>query len=169
MAEFTKEDFDSVKKEDYVEDEFGLALKGYLLARAVFYCVSTFMVLGALLALILGATTMGDLVSNATGFNSTSSYITGSSFGGLQICMFVQAFVTVASLVCVVLLYVKRAKLYAFIDLGLFVVLAAVMFIMGTPDLLFNGSAWWLYFVLNPIFSFAALFGGKHFAYMPML
>ena len=28
MAEFTKEEFDKVKAEDYVEDEFGLVLKG---------------------------------------------------------------------------------------------------------------------------------------------
>lgn len=167
MADFTKDDFDRVKGEDYVEDEFGLALKGYLIVRAVFYCIGTFMVLGALVALILGATSIGDLVSNATGLNATSPVL-NNNFDGLQICMFVQAFYTIASLVCVVLLYLKRAKLYAFIDLALFIVFVAVFFIMGSMELLSNGSAWWVYFVLNPIFSFAALFGGKHFAYMPM-
>ena len=55
-----------------------------------------------------------------------------------------------------------------FIDLGLFVLLAAVFFIMGSFDILFNGSAWLLYFLLNPVISFVALFVGKHFDYMPM-
>ena len=167
MAEFTKEEFDKVKAEDYVEDEFGLVLKCYLLVRAVFYCIGTFMVLGALLALVLGATDLNDLVSNATGFNATSS-ILDNNFNGLQLCMYVQAIYTVASLVCVVMTYIKRTKIFAFIDLGLFVVFVATFFILGSMELLSNGSAWWLYFVLNPIFSFAGLIGGKHFAYMPM-
>ena len=169
MAELTKEDSGFTPRGgEFVEDEFGLVLKGYLLVRIAFYCIGTFMVLGAVLALILGATDLNDLVSNATGFNATSS-ILDDNFGGLQICMFVQAIYTVASLVCVVLLYLKRSRLYAFIDIGLFVVFVAVFFIMGSFELLTNGSAWWLYFVFNPIFSFAGLFGGKHFAYMPMM
>lgn len=167
MAEFTKDEFDKVKDEDYIEDEFGLGLKGYLLVRAAFYCIGTFMTLGAILALLLGATSIGDLVSNATGFNATSS-ILNNNFDGLQLCMFVQAFYTIASLVCVALLYIKRAKLYAFIDIGLFVVFVAIFFIFGSFELLSNGSAWWLYFLFNPIFSFIALFAGKHFPYMPM-
>lgn len=167
MAEFTKEDFDAVKEEQYVEDEFGLALKGYLIVRAVFYCIGTFMVLGALLALILGATSINDLVSNATGLNATSPTL-NDNFSGLQLCMYVQAFYTIASLVCVVLLYVKRTKLFAFIDLGLFVVFAAMFFIMGSMELLSNGSTWLVYFLLNPVISFVALIVGKHFPYMPL-
>ena len=167
MAEFTKDDFDRVKAEDYVEDEFGLALKGYLLVRIIFYAVGIFMILGAVVALLFGATTINDLVSNATGLNSQSPVL-NDNFSGLQLCMFVQAIYTIAAAVVTALLYIKRAKIYAFIDLGLFVVFAAVFFIMGSFELLSNGSAWILYFLLNPIFSFAALFVGKHFDYMPM-
>ena len=166
MAEFTKEDFDNVKEEKYVEDDFGLGLKGYLIVRAVFYAIGTFMVLGALLAVALGATDLNDLVSNATGFNATSDVL-NDKFGGLQICMFAQAFYTIASLVCVVMTYIKRTKLFVFIDLGLFVVFVAVFFIMGDPQLLGNGSAWWVYFLLNPIFSFVGMIIGKHLPYMP--
>ena len=121
----------------------------------------------ALLALVCGATTFNDLVSNATALSSNSPVL-DDNFGGLQICMIVQAVVTIGSLVSVVMLYIKRTKLFAFIDLALFVVLVAVFFIMGSMDLLSNGSAWILYFLLNPIWSFIALFAGKHFQYMPM-
>ncbi len=168
MAEFTKEDFDIVKEEQYVEDEFGLGLKGYLIVRAAFYCIGTFMILGAVMALIFGATTLTDLVSNATGFNSTNS-ILDNNFNGLQLCMFVQAFYTIASLVCVVLTYIKRTKLFVFIDLGLFVLFVAAFIIFGSFELLSNGSAWWLYFAFNPIFSFLGIVIGKHFPYMPMM
>lgn len=168
MAEFTKEDFDVVKEEQYVEDEFGLALKGYLIVRAAFYCIGTFMVLGALLALIFGATTLNDLVSNATGLNATNATL-NDNFNGLQICMFVQAFYTIASLVCVVLTYIKRTRLFVFIDLGLFALFVIAFFIFGSFDLLSNGSAWLLYFIFNPVFSFLGLIVGKHFPYMPMM
>jgi hypothetical protein len=152
----------------YVEDEFGLALKGYLIVRIVFYTIGVFMILGALIALIFGATTLNDLVSNATGLNSTNKTL-NDCFNGLQLCMYVQAFYTIASAVTVTLLYIKRSKLFAFIDIGLFIVFTVMFFIMGSMDLLTNGSAWLLYFLLNPIWSFIALFGGKHFAYMPMM
>ncbi len=168
MAEFTKEDFDVVKEEQYVEDEFGLGLKGYLILRAAFYCIGTFMVLGALLALIFGATTLNDLVSNATGLNATNATL-NDNFNGLQICMFVQAFYTIASLVCVVLTYIKRTRLFVFIDLGLFALFVIAFFIFGSFDLLSNGSAWLLYFIFNPVFSFLGLIVGKHFPYMPMM
>ncbi len=170
MAEFTKEDFDRVKAEDYVEDEFGLGMKGYLLARAVFYAVGTFAILGAVFALLFGATTLNDLVSNATALNSSSQLITDTGlFNGLKICMFAQAVYTVGSLVCAAMLYFKRAKIYAFIDLGIFVAFVAVFVVFGSFDILFNGSAWLLYLLINPIWSFIGLFGGKHFAYMPMI
>ena len=152
----------------YVEDEFGLALKGYLIVRIVFSTIGVFMILGALIALIFGATTLNDLVSNATALNSTNKTL-NDCFSGLQICMYVQAFYTIASAVTVTLLYIKRSKLFAFIDIGLFVLFTVVFFIMGSTELLTNGSAWLLYFLLNPIWSFIALFGGKHFAYMPMM
>lgn len=167
MAENTAE-MEAPRGGAFVEDEFGLALKGYLILRIVFYAIGTFMVLGALIALIFGATTLNDLVSNATALNSTNKTL-NDCFSGLQICMYVQAFYTIASAVTVTLLYIKRSKLFVFIDLGLFVIFAAVFFIMGSMELLTNGSAWLLYFLFNPIWSFIALFGGKHFAYMPMM
>ncbi len=167
MSELAMQDFEQVKEEDYMEDEFGIALKGYLIVRIVFYLIGTFAVLGGILAFALGATTLNDLVSNATALNAKSELL-NSAFDGLQICMFVQAFYTVASLVCVTLFYIKRTKLFAFIDVGLFVILVAVFVVFGAFDLLFNGSAWMLYMLLNPLFSFAALFIGKHFNYMPM-
>lgn len=168
MAELTKEELDRGRDMDYTEDEFGIGLKGYLLVRICFYLIGTFMVLGALLALVFGATTFNDLVSNATAL-SANSPILNDNFTGLQICMIVQAIVTIGSLVSVTMLYIKRTRLFAFIDLGLFAVLVAVFFIMGSMDILTNGSAWLLYFLLNPIWSFIALFAGKHFRYMPMM
>ena len=175
MAELTKEEFDQVRDEDYVEDEFGLGLKGYLIVRAVLYCIGTFMVLGGILALLTGTITINDLVSNSTGLKAASSVL-NDNFNGLQICMFVQSFYVIASLVVVVLFYIKRTKLFAFIDLGLFVLFAAVFFIMGSFELLnppistwsFGAVSWPLLFLLNPVFSFIALFVGKHFPYMPM-
>ena len=161
------EDFERVKQEDYVEDEFGIALKGYIGLRAIFYLLCTFAVLGAAVALLFGATTINDLVSNATGFDVTTDYITGSAFGGLKTLMFIQAGYTIAALAVTVLFYIKRNKLFAFIDIGLFVVFAALFFVFGTFDL-FKSGVWVLYFLLNPIWSFIALFAGKHFAYMPM-
>ncbi len=166
--EEVKGDFEQVKEEQYMEDEFGLALKGYLVLRAVFYLIGTFAVLGAILAVAIGATTVNDLVSSATALNAKDPLL-NEVFDGLQLCMYVQAFYTVASLVCVVLLYIKRTKLFAIIDLALFVVFAAVFVIFGSFTLLTNGSAWMLYFILNPLFSFIALFAGKHFSYMPMI
>ena len=175
MAELTKEELDQMNGDEYVEDEFGLGLKGYLLVRAVLYCIAVFMVLGGLLALVTGATTINDLVSNSTGLKATSNVL-NDNFSGLQICMFAQAFYVIASLVVVVLFYIKRTKLFAFIDVGLFILYAAVFFIMGSFDLLappintwsFGAVSWPLLFLLNPIFSFIALFVGKHFPYMPM-
>ncbi len=172
-AEFNKEEFDSVKTESYAEDEFGIGLKTYLVVRFVFYTIGIFMILGALLALILGATTLNDLVSNATALVSTSP-ILDENFTGFQICMFIQAAYTILSAVCVALLYIKRTRLYAFIDIGLFVIFALVFVIMGTFDIMTtNGglgfTAWPLYFLLNPIWSFIALFAGDHFKYMPMI
>ena len=161
-------DFDAPRGGEFIEDEFGLALKGYLIVRIIFYCIGVFMILGALIDLIFGATTLNDLVSNATGFAATNADL-NNNFNGLQMCMYIQAFYTIASAVVVTLFYLKRNRLFAFIDLGLFVVFAVCFFIFGSISVLGNGSAWLLYFLLNPIWSFIALFGGKHFAYMPMM
>lgn len=164
MAELTKEINAPANETEYYEDEFGLSLKIYLGARFIFYVIGIFMISGALLCVGTGLTYFDDLVSNATGYSATSVDL---NFGGYQICMFVQAAYTILSAVTVALLYIKRSKLFAFIDLGLFVVLFAAMFAMGAADLLTNGSAWAIYLVLNPIISFIALFAGKHFKYMP--
>lgn len=164
MAELTKEINAPANETEYYEDEFGLSLKIYLGARFIFYVIGVFMILGALLCVGTGLTYFDDLVSNATGYSATN---VDFNFGGYQICMFVQAAYTILSAVTVALLYIKRSKLFAFIDLGLFVVLFAAMFAMGAADLLTNGSAWVIYLVLNPVISFIALFAGKHFKYMP--
>ena len=164
MAELTKEITAPAGEADYYEDEFGLSLKIYLGARFIFYVIGIFMILGALLCVAVGITNLDDLVSSATGYSATSVDV---NFSGYQICMYVQAAYTILSAAAVALLYIKRSKLFAFIDLGLFVVLFAAMFAMGAADLLTNGSAWAVYLVLNPVISFIALFAGKHFKYMP--
>lgn len=170
-AEFNKEEFDSVKTEMYAEDEFGMALKGYLVVRFLFYVIGIFTILGAVLAAVLGATTINDLVSNATGLEASHPLLGDDTFMNVQICMFVQAAYTILSAACVALLYIKRTKIYAFIDLGLFVIFLLVFIILGSPDFLTTAdggmTAWPLYLLLNPIFSFAALFVGDHFKYMP--
>ena len=165
MAENVNEALEVMNNEDYIEDEFGLGLKLYLGVRFVFYIIGIIAILGAVLCVLLGLTNMDNLVSNATGYSATAVDL---NFGGYQICMFVQAAYTILSAVIVALLYIKRTKLFAFIDLGLFVVLLGAMFAMGAPDLLFNGSAWGFYLLINPVFSFIALFIGKHFRYMPL-
>lgn len=165
MAENVNEAMEVMNNEEYIEDEFGLGLKLYLGVRFVFYIIGIFAILGAVLCVLLGLTNMDNLVSNATRYTATA---VDANFGGYQICMFVQAAYTILSAVVVALLYLKRTRLFAFIDLGLFVVLLGVMFAMGAPDLLFNGSAWTLYLLINPVFSFIALFAGKHFRYMPL-
>lgn len=165
MAENVNEAVIDVKKEEYIEDEFGLGLKLYLGVRFIFYVVGILAILGSLLCVVLGITNLDNLVSNATGYTAAA---VDANFGGYQICMFVQAAYTVLSAVCVALLYLKRTRLFAFIDLGLFVVLMGAMFAMGAPDLLFNGSVWFVYLLLNPVISFVALFVGKHFNYMPL-
>lgn len=165
MAENVNEAMEVMNNEEYIEDEFGLGLKLYLGVRFVFYIIGIFAILGAVLCVLLGLTNMDNLVSNATRYTATA---VDANFGGYQMCMFVQAAYTILSAVAVALLYLKRTRLFAFIDLGLFVVLLGVMFAMGAPDLLFNGSAWTLYLLINPVFSFIALFAGKHFRYMPL-
>lgn len=160
MAELTNEQYS-----DYVEDEFGLPLKAFLGVRVIFYVIGIFMILGALLCVAIGLTDMDVLVSNATGLSATA---VDANFGGYQVCMFVQAAYTILSAAAAGLLLIKRTKIFAIADVALFVILLAAVFATGSADILFNGSAWTLYLLLNPIFSFAGLFGGKHFKYMPL-
>ncbi|MBQ8903922.1 MAG: hypothetical protein IJY73_06500 [Oscillospiraceae bacterium] len=153
-------------EDDYIEDEFGIALKGFLLGRFVFCLICTFMVLGALVCVFTGHTNFDVLISNATGLMASA---VDQNFSGYQLCMYLQAAYSILGTASVLLFMIKRSKLFALIDLGLFVGFFAVSIIMGAGSLLFNGSAWILYLVFNPIWSFIALFAGKHFKYMPLI
>lgn len=161
------------RNEQYMEDEFGLGLKGFLLARLVFSGLCLFMVLGALVCVFSGLTNFDILISSATGLSPSK---VDQNFDGYQICMFAQGIYSIASPFLVFLFMTKRNKLFAFIDLGAFVVFLAVSIVMGAAaadlngeivSLFFNGSAWFFYLIFNPIWSFIALFVGKHFSYMP--
>ncbi|MCM1417557.1 MAG: hypothetical protein NC084_03345 [Bacteroides sp.] len=163
----------AVMNEDYIEDEFGLGLKGFLLARLVFLGLCLFMVLGALVCVFTGLTNFDVLISSATALTPSK---VDQHFTGYQICMFAQGVYSVASPFLVFLFMTKRNKLFAFIDLGAFLVFIIVSIVMGaaatvingeTVSLFFNGSAWIAYLVFNPVWSFIALFVGKHFKYMP--
>lgn len=160
-------------QEDYIEDEFGLGLKGYLLARLVFSGLCLFMVLGALVCVFTGLTNFDVLISSATGLTPSK---VDQNFTGYQICMFVQGIYSVASPFLAFLFITKKNKLFAIIDVGAFLVFLAVSIVMGAAaaeingsivSLFFNGSAWFFYLILNPVWSFIALFVGKHFKYMP--
>lgn len=160
-------------REDFIEDEFGLGLKGYLLARLIFSGLCFFMVLGALVCVFTGLTNFDVLISSATGLSPSK---VDQNFTGYQICMFAQGFYSIVSPVLVFLFITKKNKLFALIDLGVFVVFFAVAIGMGAAaaelngeivSLFFNGSAWFFYLILNPAWSFAALLVGKHFKYMP--
>lgn len=163
----------AAERNDFVEDEFGLGLKGFLLARLVFSGLCLFMVLGALVCVFTGLTNFDALISAATGLTPSK---VDQNFDGYQICMYVQGFYSVVSPFLVFLFMTKRNKLFAFLDLGVFVVFLAVSIVMGAAaaeingeivSLFFNGSAWFFYLIFNPIWSFIALFVGKHFAFMP--
>lgn len=160
-------------QEDYVEDEFGLGLKVYLLARLVFSGLCLFMVLGALVCVFTGLTNFDVLISSATGLTPSK---VDWNFTGYQICMFAQGVYSVASPFLVFFFMAKKNKLFAIIDLAAFLVFIAASIVMGAAaaeingeivSLFFNGSAWIVYLILNPVWSFIALFAGKHFKYMP--
>lgn len=158
---------ENLAPDEYFEDEFGIGLKGYLLARFIFSALSLFMVLGALVCVFTGLTSLDVLISSATGLTPTKVDL---NFTGYQICMYVQAAYSVLSPFVVLMFIIKKNKLFAFIDLGLFLVFFIIAMIMGGPSLFFNGfstTAWVFYIFLNPVWSFAALFLGKHFKYMP--
>lgn len=160
-------------QEDYVEDEFGLGLKGYLLIRLIFSILCFFMVLGALVCVFTGLTNFDVLISSATGLSPSK---VDDNFTGYQICMFAQGIYSLASPFLVFFFIAKKNKLFAIIDLAAFLVFIAASIVMGAAaaelkgeivSLFFNGSAWFFYLVLNPVWSFIALFAGKHFKYMP--
>lgn len=161
--------------DEYIEDEFGLGLKGYLLARLVFGLICAFMVLGGVVCLLTG-TSADVLISAATGLVPNA---VDQNFDGYKLCMYAQAFYSIVSPVIVFLFMKDRNKLYALIDLALFVVFMGVSIAMGAlfanpattgeVNLFTNGSAWFFYILFNPVWSFIALFVGKHFKYMPFM
>ena len=155
---------ENFSEQDYIEDEFGIALKGFLLGRFVFGLICVFMVLGALVCVFTGLTNFDVLISNSTGLMPSA---VDANFSGYQLCMYLQAAYSVLGTAAVLMFIIKRNKLFAFIDLALFVVFFAGSMVMGGGSLLFNGSAWFFYLIFNPVWSFIALFAGKHFKYMP--
>jgi len=151
-------------EQDYIEDEFGIGLKGFLLARFVFGLICVFMILGALVCVFTGLTNFDVLISSSTGL---LPHAVDQNFSGYQLCMYLQAAYSILGTAAVLMFMIKRNKLFAFIDLAIFVVFFAGSMVMGGADLLFNGSAWFFYLIFNPVWSFVALFAGKHFKYMP--
>lgn len=161
--------------DEYIEDEFGLGLKLFLLARFVFAIICAFAVLGGVVCLLTG-TSADVLISTATGFLPNAL---DQNFNGYKMCMYAQAAYSILSTVVVFLFMKERNKLYALIDLGLFVAFIGISIAMGAffanpmttdmTNLFTNGSAWILYVVFNPIWSFIALFVGNHFKYMPFM
>ncbi len=161
MVAQVSEGFD---EQDYIEDEFGIALKGFLLGRFVFGLICAFMVLGALVCVFTGVTNFDVLISSATALMPNA---VDQNFSGYQLCMYLQAAYSILGTAAVLMFMIKRNKLFAFIDLALFLVFFIGSLVMGAGSVLFNGSAWILYLIFNPVWSFIALFAGKHFKYMP--
>ncbi len=152
-------------EKDYVEDEFGIALKGFNLARLVFGIICAFASLGALLCLILGHIYPDEIISNITGLGAAA---VDANYMGYMVAAWLQIAYSILGTATVLMFIVKRNKLFAFIDLALFVVFFAVSLILGGGALIADGApCWFLYIILNPIWSFIALFAGKHFKYMP--
>ena len=152
-------------EKDYVDDEFGIALKGYLLARFVFGVICAFASLGALLCLILGHIYPDEIISNITGLSSAA---VDTNYMGYMIAAWGQVAYSILGTAAVLMLMVKRNKLFAIIDTALFVVFFAVALVMGGVALLGDGApCWFLYIILNPVWSFIALIAAKHFKYMP--
>ena len=161
MVAQVSEGFD---EQDYIEDEFGIALKGFLLGRFVFGLICAFMVLGALVCVFTGITNFDVLISSATALMPNA---VDQNFSGYQLCMYLQAAYSILGTAAVLMFMIKRNKLFAIIDLALFLVFFIGSLVMGAGNVLFNGSAWILYLIFNPVWSFIALFAGKHFKYMP--
>lgn len=152
-------------EKDYVEDEFGIGLKGYLLARFVFMLTSVFAALGALLCLAVGLILPSEIASSLTGMGSGA---VNANYMGLTIVGYAQAAYSIIGAFTVLWLMVKRSRLAAIIDLAAFVVFFALSIVLGGVGLFGEGApCWFIFIILNPVFSFIALFAGKHFKYMP--
>ena len=82
MVAQVSEGFD---EQDYIEDEFGIALKGFLLGRFVFGLICAFMVLGALVCVFTGLTNFDVLISSATALMPSA---VDQNFSGYQLCMY---------------------------------------------------------------------------------
>ncbi len=150
---------------DYVDDEFGIALKGYLLARFVFGVVCAFASLGALLCLILGHIYPDEIISNLTGLGAS---VVDTNYTGYMIAAWGQLAYSLLGTAAVLMLMIKRNKLFAIVDTVLFAAFFAVAIFLGGFNLIGDGApCWFLYIILNPVWSFIALFVGKHFKYMP--
>ncbi len=151
--------------QDYVEDEFGVALKGYNLARLVFGIVCAFASIGALLCLILGHIYPDEIISNITGLSTS---VVDSNYMGYMIAAYLQIAYSLLGTAATFMFIAKRNKLFAIIDVALFVVFFAVSLVLGGTALIGDGApCWFLYIILNPLWAFIALFAGKHFKYMP--
>lgn len=168
MSEITTaQTAENIYDNDYVEDEFGVGLKVYLLARLVFGIICLFSTIGIFVCALLGVIIMGngEHISNFTGLGI--SYI-DANFMGLSVASYAQAAYSLLGTVSCFMLIAKRSKLTAIIDTILFVVFFAVSIVLGGTVLLTDGApCWFLYIILNPVWSFIALFVGKHFKYMP--
>ncbi len=152
-------------EEDYVEDEFGVGLKLFLGGRFVFSLICVFAALGALLCLITGHIYPDEVISNFTGFGPSAI---DANYNGLMIAGYAQAAYAFIGTFTVLWFMAKKSKLAAIIDLATFVVFFALSLVMGGTGLLTDGApCWFIYIILNPVWSFIALFVGKHFKYMP--
>ncbi len=150
---------------DYEEDEFGIALKGYLLARLVFGIICAFASIGALLCVILGHIYPDEFISNITGLGSS---VVDSNYMGFMIAAYAQIAYSFLGTATNFMLIAKRNKLSAILDVAAFVVFFAVSLVLGGTALIGDGApCWFIYILLNPVWSFIALFAGKHFKYMP--
>lgn len=152
-------------EKDYIEDEFGVGLKVYLGARFVLALICVFAALGALLCVVLGHIYPDEAISNFTGLGPAAI---DANYFGLMVAGYAQvAYAFIGGFTSLWLL-AKRNKLAAIVDVAAFVVFFAVALVMGGPALITDGAPCWiLYVVLNGLWSFIALFAGKHFKYMP--
>lgn len=152
-------------EQDYIEDEFGVGLKIYLGARFVLALVCVFAALGTLLCVLLGHIYPGEEISNFTGLGPAA---VDANYLGLLIAGYAQVAYAFIGGFTTLWLLAKRCKLAAIVDLAAFVVFFALSIVMGGSALITDGAPCWiLYIVLNGLWSFIALFAGKHFKYMP--
>lgn len=153
-------------EQDYIEDEFGVGLKIYLGARFVFALVCVFAALGTLLCVILGHIYPDEAISNFTGLKPS---VVDSNYIGFLIAGYAQVAYAFIGGFTTLWLFVKRSKLAAIVDVAAFVVFFAVSIVLGGVSLITDGApCWFLYIIFNGLWTFVALFAGKHFNYMPI-